>query len=200
MFIQRIVGLLLAGVIAVTGVPTTGQTVEPALEAISTVATASASPTQTFSQSRMAAKERASRSKVRETPKKVKALRTAPVASTKKVVPHKHVHKVKKTYKPVSEHGNRALGKRLAASRGWGHGQQWNCLERLWTEESGWRVHADNPNSSAYGIPQALPGSKMGAGWQNNATVQIRWGLKYIKGRYGNPCSALNAKHSKGWY
>lgn len=67
-------------------------------------------------------------------------------------------------------------------------------------EESGWRVHADNPGSDAYGIPQALPGSKMGRGWRHDGYVQIRWGLRYIEGRYGSPCVALNAKHSKGWY
>jgi hypothetical protein len=64
-------------------------------------------------------------------------------------------------------------------------------------------VHADNPSSSAYGIPQALPGSKMaaaGADWQSNAATQIRWGLGYIKARYGSPCSAWGFKQSHGWY
>ena len=55
-------------------------------------------------------------------------------------------------------------------------------------------MHADNPSSSAYGIPQALPGSKMasaGDDWANNAVTQIRWGLGYIADRYGSPCSRL---------
>ena len=70
---------------------------------------------------------------------------------------------------------------------------QFSCLDSLYTGESGWNVHADNPSSSAYGIPQALPGSKMasaGPDWENDAATQIRWGLGYIKGRYGSPCSA----------
>ena len=60
--------------------------------------------------------------------------------------------------------------------------------------ESGWRVNADNPSSSAYGIPQALPGSKMataGADWATNPVTQIRWGLGYIQDRYGSPVQRL---------
>jgi hypothetical protein len=80
---------------------------------------------------------------------------------------------------------------------------EFSCLDSLFGGESGWNVHADNPTSSAYGIPQALPGSKMssaGPDWENNATTQIRWGLGYINGRYGSPCSALSFKESNGWY
>jgi hypothetical protein len=78
-----------------------------------------------------------------------------------------------------------------------------SCIDRIWTQESNWNVHADNPTSSAYGIPQALPGSKMssaGADWQHNAETQIRWGLGYIKGRYGSACGAWSFKASHGWY
>jgi len=80
---------------------------------------------------------------------------------------------------------------------------QFDCLDRIWTQESGWNVYADNPNSSAYGIPQALPGSKMssaGPDWQNSAETQIRWGLNYIKERYGSACAAYSFKQSNGWY
>lgn len=78
-----------------------------------------------------------------------------------------------------------------------------DCIDRIWTQESNWNVHADNPSSSAYGIPQALPGSKMaseGADWRNNPETQIRWGLGYIKDRYGSACSAWSFKRSHGWY
>ena len=81
--------------------------------------------------------------------------------------------------------------------------KQYNCLVKLWNRESGWRVNADNPNSSAYGIPQALPGKKMaGAGpnWKTNPHTQIKWGLKYIKSRYKTPCGAWSAFNKKGWY
>lgn len=80
---------------------------------------------------------------------------------------------------------------------------QFGCLDSLWTRESGWRWNADNPSSSAYGIPQALPGSKMasaGADWETNPETQIRWGLGYIAGRYGTPCAAWGHSERVGWY
>jgi hypothetical protein len=97
---------------------------------------------------------------------------------------------------------NRHAGKRLAAKKGW-TGRQWSCLNKLWTKESGWRTHADNPTSSAYGIPQALPGSKMrtaGRDWRTNPKTQIKWGLGYIKGRYDTPCSAWSFHRAHNWY
>jgi hypothetical protein len=80
---------------------------------------------------------------------------------------------------------------------------EFDCLDNIWTQESKWNVHADNPHSSAYGIPQALPGSKMasaGPDWQNSAETQIRWGLGYIEARYGSACSAWSFKAAHGWY
>lgn len=81
-------------------------------------------------------------------------------------------------------------------------GQQFACLTTLWNRESGWRVNAHNP-SGAHGIPQALPGSKMakfGKKWRTDPQVQIKWGLHYIKNRYGSPCNALGHSHRFGWY
>jgi hypothetical protein len=80
---------------------------------------------------------------------------------------------------------------------------QFSCLDSIYTSESGWNPHADNPTSSAYGIPQALPGSKMasaGPDWANNPATQIRWGLGYIKSKYGSPCGALSFREGHGWY
>lgn len=104
----------------------------------------------------------------------------------------------------VSSTGNpRAIAAGLAASRyGWG-ADQFSCLNSLWLRESGWNLRATNSSSGAYGIPQALPGSKMsayGADWQTSARTQIEWGLSYLKGTYGSPCGASNAFRSKGWY
>jgi len=98
----------------------------------------------------------------------------------------------------------RALGKEMAARRGW-TGAQWICLDKLWTHESGWRVGARNPTSPAQGIPQADPGDKMasaGADWATSATTQIRWGLGYIAGQYGTPCKAwsFEMSHTPNWY
>ena len=80
----------------------------------------------------------------------------------------------------------------MMASYGWGD-DQFTCLVSLWQRESGWNASASNASSGAYGIPQALPGSKMasaGSDWQTNPATQIKWGLGYIEGRYGNPCNA----------
>ncbi len=80
---------------------------------------------------------------------------------------------------------------------------QFGCLDSLYTRESNWNVYADNPSSSAYGIPQSLPGEKMasaGADWATNPVTQIRWGLGYIQDRYGSPCGAWGHSESVGWY
>ena len=85
---------------------------------------------------------------------------------------------------------------------GWGDGE-FACLNSLWAKESGWNYQAYNASSGAYGIPQALPGSKMGAygsDWRTNPATQIKWGLNYIDGRYGSPCSAWSTAQSQGWY
>lgn len=78
---------------------------------------------------------------------------------------------------------------------------QFSCLDSLYVSESNWRVNADNPSSSAYGIPQALTATHdLPEGYMTSAEVQIRWGLDYIKSRYGTPCSAWSFKASRGWY
>ncbi len=95
----------------------------------------------------------------------------------------------------------KAIGYQAVHARGWGD-DQYNCLVALWNRESGWNVYAHN-GSGAYGIPQALPGSKMasaGPNWQSDPATQIAWGLGYITGRYGTPCGAWNHSQSSGWY
>jgi len=100
---------------------------------------------------------------------------------------------------PVPDPGTaKAIAYQMVHDRGWGD-DQYSCLVSLWNKESGWRVNASNP-SGAYGIPQALPGSKMGPGWQTDASVQISWGLGYIAGRYTNPCGAWAQSQAQGWY
>lgn len=87
----------------------------------------------------------------------------------------------------------------MLSKYGWGE-KQFSCLSNLWQKESGWNPKAQNKSSGAYGIPQALPGYKMGKGWRTDANVQIRWGLKYIEGRYETPCGAWSSFKKKGWY
>jgi len=97
--------------------------------------------------------------------------------------------------------GNRAIGCAMMLDAGYGL-DQFPCLEKLWTKESGWSTTSSNP-SGAYGIPQALPGSKMavyGDDWRTNPATQIKWGLNYIKSRYGTPCAAWQHFLDTGWY
>ncbi|HKE63431.1 MAG TPA: lytic transglycosylase domain-containing protein [Micromonosporaceae bacterium] len=98
--------------------------------------------------------------------------------------------------------GNRALGCKLVLDAGLSLTQM-ACLDKMWTKESNWRTTAENSSSGAYGIPQALPASKMatyGSDYRTNPTPQIKWGLAYIKGRYGTPCDAWSFWQAHGWY
>ncbi len=89
----------------------------------------------------------------------------------------------------------------MLPSFGFAH-SQFGCLNNIWTRESNWRYNAENA-SGAYGIPQALPGSKMasaGADWATNPATQIKWGIGYIKSTYGSPCNAWGFWQAHGWY
>lgn len=97
---------------------------------------------------------------------------------------------------------NRGLGYQLMLDFGFPE-EQWRFLDWLWQRESGWNHLADNPTSSAYGIPQSLPGNKMavvGDDWRTNPETQIRWGLAYIAARYGTPERAWQHSERVGWY
>lgn len=82
--------------------------------------------------------------------------------------------------------------------------KQWYCLAKLWTMESHWNYKARNSYGGAYGIPQALPASKMlvmGRDYRYNYQTQVRWGLLYVKHHWNNSaCNALNHEYRKGWY
>ena len=98
--------------------------------------------------------------------------------------------------------GSRQTGCALMLKEGFGI-DQFPCLDKLWTRESGWNYKAYNASSGAYGIPQALPGSKMASvadDWKTNPATQIKWGLGYIEGRYNDPCGAWQHSESTGWY
>ena len=93
------------------------------------------------------------------------------------------------------------IAERMLGQYGWA--RQFSCLAALWGQESGWHVSAENPSSGAYGIPQALPGSKMataGPDWQSDPATQIGWGLGYIRAAYGSPCAAWDHEEAAGWY
>lgn len=100
----------------------------------------------------------------------------------------------------LSEADPREIGRALVAEFGFSE-TEFDCLDSLYVSESNWRIDADNPTSSAYGIPQALtqlhdlPGDYL-----TSAESQIRWGLEYISNSYGTPCSAWDFKQGHGWY
>ena len=103
----------------------------------------------------------------------------------------------------TSANSNVALGQQLASGYGWGSGAEWTCLDELWTRESGWRMVWNYQGSGAYGIPQALPASKLasaGPDYMTNPATQIRWGLGYIASAYGTPCGAWAHEEADSWY
>ena len=90
----------------------------------------------------------------------------------------------------------------LVNKNNWGR-DEYSCLVALWERESNWRWDAMNKSSGAYGIPQSLPGRKMaemGADWATNPETQVRWGISYIKSRYGAPCGAMAHSNKFNWY
>ncbi|GAA1408109.1 hypothetical protein GCM10009639_57640 [Kitasatospora putterlickiae] len=80
---------------------------------------------------------------------------------------------------------------------------QLSSFSQIIAHESSWNVTAVNPSSGAYGLAQALPGSKMathGADWKTNPTTQIRWALDYMNERYGSPNNAWAFWQTHHWY
>ncbi|TRV79419.1 lytic transglycosylase domain-containing protein [Streptomyces sp. 130] len=81
---------------------------------------------------------------------------------------------------------------------------QFQCFSNIVNVESSWNYRASNPSSGAYGLVQALPGSKMasaGADWMTNPATQIKWGLSYMNSsRYGSPCAAWSFWQANHWY
>ncbi|WP_107452279.1 transglycosylase SLT domain-containing protein [Streptomyces sp. NRRL F-5650] len=84
-----------------------------------------------------------------------------------------------------------------------GDSAEFQCFSKIVDHESDWNVNATNASSGAYGLVQALPGSKMasaGADWKTNPATQIKWGLDYMKDRYGSACDAWSFWQTNGWY
>lgn len=80
---------------------------------------------------------------------------------------------------------------------------QFQCFSNIVNHESSWNYRAVNASSGAYGLFQALPGSKMssvGSDWQTNPATQIKWGLNYMNSRYGSPCDAWSFWQANSWY
>lgn len=193
----RAVALLSGAAVVATGLAvSTGvlATSSPSLDGAAAALSTSQAPVKALTQDELSAREdRASRSTEDRRPvtDRTKA-RTLSSASGVAVT----------RTQDLSSADPRTLAKALLSQYGISS-SEFGCLDNIWSQESGWNVHADNPSSSAYGIPQALPGSKMssaGPDWADNPETQIRWGLGYIKSRYGSACAAWSFKQGAGWY
>ena len=190
-----------AGVLAlVLGAGAAGQATNQAFDASraanSTPAEAGATASPSATASTPAAKpSAAAKPAAKPAPKAAVAPQAAKVAPAKPAAPAK----------PVAVNdpaGAQAYAASLLSSFGWGPGEM-DSLRILWTKESDWTTTATNASSGAYGIVQSLPAEKMaseGADWQTNYKTQIRWGLKYIKERYGSPSAALSFHYANNWY
>jgi len=117
-----------------------------------------------------------------------------------------HVHPAAAAEPHAPSFAHRTYPVTTQAARDWAWhrlgARQWDCLDRLWQRESGWRVAAGTQTGS-FGIPQSYPGTRMasaGADWRTNPLTQVRWGLGYIGGRYGTACKALAHSDGWGWY
>lgn len=94
-----------------------------------------------------------------------------------------------------------SYARKLLSAYGWGG--MWGAFNDIVMRESGWNIHATNPSSGAYGIPQALPPGKMasaGADWRTNGYTQLRWMMSYIKSAWGNPNAADYNERRSHWY
>lgn len=132
--------------------------------------------------------------------KKVIKKKTTKKKTTKKVIAKEYT---KSKVRKVSSNAYQEYAHDLVINKyGWSE-NDFQCLVKLWNRESGWNPNAHNKSSGAHGIPQSLPASKMrseGADYYTNGYTQIRWGLKYIKGRYGSPSKAWQYSQKHHWY
>ncbi|MGW0464070.1 aggregation-promoting factor C-terminal-like domain-containing protein [Streptomyces sp. NPDC003027] len=102
-----------------------------------------------------------------------------------------------------SAQGSYSIAEVKAIARQMIPASQFQCFSNIVDHESGWNYRATNPSSGAYGLVQALPGSKMssaGADWQTNPATQIKWGLNYMNNRYDSPCGAWSFWQANRWY
>lgn len=128
-----------------------------------------------------------------------KAQKPAPKATAKPAP--RPVAKPAPTSRPAARVPSVAEARSYAAQRV--GSAQFKCLDRLWQKESDWNPKARNPSSGAYGIPQALPATKLasaGSDWRTNPVTQVKWGLGYIDNRYGSPCAAWRHSQDHNWY
>jgi hypothetical protein len=102
----------------------------------------------------------------------------------------------------LADQDPKEVARRLMPEYGLSEGE-FGCLDQLWISESDWDHTADNPTSTAYGIPQALTGGthdNLPSDYMTNPVSQIKWGLWYIRNSYGSACAAWEFKQANNWY
>ena len=141
---------------------------------------------------------------VAEAPRKYVPVNEAATSATEaQVMPPDLALEVKTGKLPPTPKGKSAraamkYARSLFKHYGWSTAQ-FGDLVKLWNQESGWNYKAVNPNSGALGIPQLL-GHTIPAGYRDSVPIQIRWGLDYIKSRYGSPAAAWAHEQHFNWY
>jgi hypothetical protein len=143
-----------------------------------------------------AAAEKAKRAAAEKAAREAAARAAAAKAAAEKAAAARTVQAAQAAAAPSGSFQDYALGK-LGGDRG-----QFSCLENLWGKESGWNPNAQNPGSTAYGIPQFLDSTwaSTGIAKTSNGYRQIDAGLIYINSRYGSPCGAWSHSQANGWY
>lgn len=138
------------------------------------------------------------RSPIRRAPAAEPPPRAAPTTASRAQVEHTQEPAATRSYVRTP-----AVGSGRDYARSLLSAYEYDCFSSIVEHESGWSVTAANPSSGAYGLMQALPGSKMasaGSDWRTSATTQIRWGIAYIAAHYGTPCGAWSYWQNHGWY
>jgi hypothetical protein len=208
-------GTALLGVVAVTGAGYAMSTTNPVEAQAPTAYVLDASQTRSLQQQAEASKadkllqRKGQDTAARETSARIAAERQAAQEEAARKAEAERQARLEAERRAAAERASRdavrdpkSTARAMLGEYGWG-GDQFGCLVELWQGESVWKHTAANPSSGAFGIPQALPASKMasaGPDWQTNPVTQIRWGLGYIRDSYGSPCSALAHSHANNWY
>jgi transglycosylase-like protein with SLT domain len=144
---------------------------------------------------RAAAEQAAAEAAAREAAERAAAEQAAAAAAAPAPAPASSAPKSASSAAPKGSFKDYAMAKV-------GSAEQFSCLEKLWGKESGWNPNAQNPSSTAYGIPQFLDSTwkSTGIAKTSDGYRQIDAGLVYIENRYGSPCGAWAHSQSTGWY
>ena len=173
--------------------------------AVAIAAPVGASAADQLAAERAAAKARANReaARVQVVAAKQAAKRASSLGKQTKAIAAQQA-KIKAALAAAAKKAAEEKAAREILKNKYGYGSsQFDCFNNIIIRESMWRIDATNPSSGAYGIPQALPGSKMASvasDWRTNPATQIIWAIGYMKDRYGSPCAAWSFKSANGWY